>query len=198
MCGHIVVHDAGEYSPMDKRSHVMTMTKYGAIHRSKYRFTPLQWSGVLTKHLALCYIVFTFSPDVLSYIGIASRPSMQLPPALLHGVGLFFALKSPPPLQSIPKTKQKEKAQNHSNQRTILSFHMPPTGVEPVLCLQKGILSPSCLPISPQRRNPGLQSPAALWLEREPGITGVRKNYYNHTAIRNLVVLTFLLNQRLL
>ena len=27
---------------------------------------------------------------------------------------------------------------------------MPPTGVEPVLCLQKGILSPSCLPISPQ------------------------------------------------
>jgi hypothetical protein len=75
---------------------------------------------------------------------------------------------------------------------------MPPTGVEPVLCLQKGILSPSCLPISPQRRNPGLQSPAALWLEREPGITGVRKNYYNHTAIRNLVVLTFLLNQRLL
>ena len=87
----------------------------------------------------------------------------------------------------------KEKAQNHSNQRTILGFHMPPTGVEPVLCLQKGILSPSCLPISPQRRNPGLQSPAALWLEREPGITGVRKNYYNHTAIRNLVVLTFLL-----
>ena len=30
-------------------------------------------------------------------------------------------------------------------------FIMPPTGVEPVLCLQKGILSPSCLPISPQR-----------------------------------------------
>ncbi len=51
---------------------------------------------------------------------------------------------------------------------------MPPTGVEPVLCLQKGILSPSCLPISPQRRKPGLQSPAALWLGREPGITGVR------------------------
>lgn len=32
------------------------------------------------------------------------------------------------------------------------AFAMPPTGVEPVLCLQKGILSPSCLPISPQRR----------------------------------------------
>ena len=31
-------------------------------------------------------------------------------------------------------------------------YVMPPTGVEPVLCLQKGILSPSCLPISPQRR----------------------------------------------
>ena len=110
MCGHIVVHDAGEYSPMDKRSPVMTMTKYGAIHPSKYRFTPLQWSGILTKHLALCYIVFTFSPDVLSYIGIASRPSMQLPPALLHGVGLFFALESPPPLQSIPKTEAKRKS----------------------------------------------------------------------------------------
>ena len=41
---------------------------------------------------------------------------------------------------------QKEKAQNHSGQRIIPSFHMPPTGVEPVLCLQKGILSPSCLP----------------------------------------------------
>ena len=93
----------------------------------------------------------------------------------------------------IPPQSVKEKAQNHSNQRTILGFYMPPTGVEPVLCLQKGILSPSCLPISPQRRSPGLQSPAALWLEREPGITGVRKNYYNHTAIRNLVVLTFLL-----
>ena len=36
-----------------------------------------------------------------------------------------------------------------SDFRCFLS--MPPTGVEPVLCLQKGILSPSCLPISPQR-----------------------------------------------
>ena len=42
--------------------------------------------------------------------------------------------------------EQKEIAQNHSGQRIIPSFHMPPTGVEPVLCLQKGILSPSCLP----------------------------------------------------
>ena len=42
--------------------------------------------------------------------------------------------------------EQKEKAQNHSDQRIIPSFHMPPTGVEPVLRLQKGILSPSCLP----------------------------------------------------
>ena len=42
--------------------------------------------------------------------------------------------------------EQKEKAQNHSNQRTIPGVSMPPTGGEPVLCLQKGILSPSCLP----------------------------------------------------
>ena len=35
---------------------------------------------------------------------------MQLPPALLHGVGLFFALESPPPLQSIPKTEAKRKS----------------------------------------------------------------------------------------
>ena len=27
---------------------------------------------------------------------------------------------------------------------------MPPAGLEPALCFQKGILSPSCLPISPQ------------------------------------------------
>ena len=39
-----------------------------------------------------------------------------------------------------------QKAQNHSNQRTILSFFMPPAGLEPALCRQKGILSPSCLP----------------------------------------------------
>ena len=39
-----------------------------------------------------------------------------------------------------------QKAQNHSNQRTILSFLMPPAGLEPALCRQKGILSPSCLP----------------------------------------------------
>ena len=45
-----------------------------------------------------------------------------------------------------PPQSIKRKAQNHSDQRTILGFYMPPTGVEPVLCLQKGILSPSCLP----------------------------------------------------
>ena len=43
-----------------------------------------------------------------------------------------------------------KKNQNHSNQRTILSFLRPPAGLEPALCRQKGILSPSCLPISPQ------------------------------------------------
>ena len=42
--------------------------------------------------------------------------------------------------------KQNKSRQNHSNQRLILRFHMSSTGGEPVLCLQKGILSPSCLP----------------------------------------------------
>ena len=42
--------------------------------------------------------------------------------------------------------QETEKTQNHSNQRTILSFLMPPAGLEPALCRQKGILSPSCLP----------------------------------------------------
>ena len=45
-----------------------------------------------------------------------------------------------------PPQSIKEEVQNHSSQRTILGFYMPPTGVEPVLCFQKGILSPSCLP----------------------------------------------------
>ena len=42
--------------------------------------------------------------------------------------------------------KQNNSRQNHSNQRLILRFHMSSAGGEPVLCLQKGILSPSCLP----------------------------------------------------
>ena len=63
---------------------------------------------------------------------------------------------------------------------------MPPTGVEPVLCLQKGILSPSCLPISPQRRKPGLQSPAALDIHREPGITGDELNIYHKSVVTEL------------
>ena len=46
----------------------------------------------------------------------------------------------------LPENGAKRKSDNHSNQRTILRFYMPPTGVEPVLCRQKGILSPSCLP----------------------------------------------------
>ena len=32
---------------------------------------------------------------------------------------------------------------------TYRGFSMPPAGLEPALCLQKGILSPSCLPIPP-------------------------------------------------
>ena len=82
----------------------------------------------------------------------------------------FFRKRSPSPFQGFHKMEQKEKAQDHSNQRTILSFHMPPTGVEPVLCLQKGILSPSCLPISPQRRkNPAYKAllPSGLRGSRE-------------------------------
>ena len=49
-------------------------------------------------------------------------------------------------LQRSQKMEHKGKFQNYSNQRTIIGFSMPPMEVEPVLCLQKGILSPSCLP----------------------------------------------------
>ena len=55
-------------------------------------------------------------------------------------------VKNLSPLQRSQKMERKGKFQNYSNQRTILGFSMPPTEVEPVLCLQKGILSPSCLP----------------------------------------------------
>ena len=55
-------------------------------------------------------------------------------------------VKSLSPLQRSQKMEHKGKFQNYSNRRTILGFSMPPTEVEPVLCLQKGILSPSCLP----------------------------------------------------
>ena len=52
---------------------------------------------------------------------------------------------------------------------------MPPAGLEPALCHQKGILSPSCLPISPQWLiGPGLQSPVALHEYKEPGKAGMR------------------------
>ena len=55
-------------------------------------------------------------------------------------------VKSLSPLQRSQKMEHKGKFKNHSNQRAILGFSMPPTEVESVLCLQKGILSPSCLP----------------------------------------------------
>ena len=58
----------------------------------------------------------------------------------------FFAKNPSRPLNTSRKWNEKKKAQNHSNQRTILSFLMPPAGLEPALCRQKGILSPSCLP----------------------------------------------------
>ena len=50
------------------------------------------------------------------------------------------------PLQRSQKMEHKGKFKNYSNQRIILGFSMPSTGGKPVLCLQKGILSPSCLP----------------------------------------------------
>ena len=58
----------------------------------------------------------------------------------------FSFVKSLSPLQRFQKMEHKGKFQNYSNQRTTLGFSMLPTEVEPVLCLQKGILSPSCLP----------------------------------------------------
>lgn len=60
--------------------------------------------------------------------------------------------------------------------------HMPPTGIEPVLCLQKGILSPSCLPVPPRRPSmPPLRGPndsfyntivSALCQEKTVRLTG--------------------------
>ena len=46
----------------------------------------------------------------------------------------------------LPESRAKRKSDNHSNQRTFLRFSMSPAGGSPILCLQKGILSPSCLP----------------------------------------------------
>lgn len=46
----------------------------------------------------------------------------------------------------LPESRAKRKSNNHSNQRAILRFLMSPAGGSPILCLQKGILSPSCLP----------------------------------------------------
>ena len=61
----------------DKRSHVMTTTKYGAIHHSKNRFIPLQRSGVLTKYLVLRYIIFTFPLMLLLHIGTILKKVMK-------------------------------------------------------------------------------------------------------------------------
>ena len=58
---------------------------------------------------------------------------------------LFFAKKSLVP-PTLPENRAKRKPQNHSNYRIILGFLILSAGGEPVLCLQKGILSPSCLP----------------------------------------------------
>ena len=61
------------WSGRTESSNVMTTIKYDSIHRSKNRFIPLQWTKVLAKHIVLCYIIFTFSPQlILLYIGIIS------------------------------------------------------------------------------------------------------------------------------
>ena len=54
----------------------------------------------------------------------------------------MISLTSP----KLPESRAKRKSDNHSNQRTILRFSMSPAGGNPILCLQKRILSPSCLP----------------------------------------------------
>ena len=77
-----------------------------------------------------------------------------------------------------PFSVQNKKAHDPTIQRTIMSFSMPPTGVEPVLCLQKGILSPSCLPISPQRRkNPAYKALLLPQNERAGNNRSEVKNY---------------------
>lgn len=75
--------------------------------------------------------------------------------------------------------KQKER---RSKNESALFLFMPPTGVEPVLCLQKGILSPSCLPVPPRRPSmPPLRGPndsfyntivSALCQEKTVRLTG--------------------------
>ena len=60
----------------------------------------------------------------------------------LHPLDRSMCISSP-----FRNASMKKAPKNHRSQ---VLFFMPPTGVEPVLCLQKGILSPSCLPISPQ------------------------------------------------
>ena len=58
----------------------------------------------------------------------------------------FFFRKKPLAPPAFPENGTKRKPQNHSNQRIILGFLILSAGGKPVLCLQKGILSPSCLP----------------------------------------------------
>ena len=56
----------------------------------------------------------------------------------LHPLDRSMCISSP-----FRNASMKKAPKNHRSQ---VLFFMPPTGVEPVLCLQKGILSPSCLP----------------------------------------------------
>ena len=83
--------------------------------------------------LFLFAFIIVFSNVSMVYVSTSNTKTIKTPSSVLSDYA--------------KKMEQKEKAQNHSNQRIILGFPMPPTGVEPVLCLQKGILSPSCLPV---------------------------------------------------
>ena len=56
------------------------------------------------------------------------------------------------PTCSIPSVIAKKKAA--TNLRLVAApFVVPLTGIEPVRCCHRGILSPLRLPVSPQRRN---------------------------------------------
>lgn len=105
------------------------------FHQSKFRSCP---GMLLDRSSGLKHKDFNCDPGV-------RRLYREYKTGTLPNMATFFP----------PFSVQNKKAHD----RTIMSFSMPPTGVEPVLCLQKGILSPSCLPISPQRhKNPAYKA----------------------------------------
>lgn len=60
---------------------------------------------------------------------------------------------------------------------------VPLTGLEPVRCFQQGILSPSCLPISPQRHNHILYNYTIFKRKCQAKSSCCNKNCYS-TAIK--------------